>query len=118
MTWESVPAAVWAFLNSPLGITAVAAVVLYLLRRLYAAHPAWEDYEGAIISAVKFAEKQVPDDAGDTATARFQAALAYVLRIYEEIHGKAPDAQTQASLEEGIRLKHADLEALGTLSSE
>ncbi len=108
--------AVWTFLNSPLGITAVAALVLYLLKKARERYPAWMDYEGAIVEAVKFAEKQIPDNHPSRAAARFDAALRYVLRIYDEVNGAAPKKIVVESLKEGVRVKHAELEASGVLT--
>ena len=105
----------WTFLNSPLGITAVAAVVLYLLKRARERYPAWMDWEGSIVEAVKLAEKNIPDDADNKALRRFNDALAYVLRVYQEANGKMPPARQRREIEEGIRLKHAELEATGGL---
>ena len=115
MTTEQVLAMVWAAVNSPLGIAVVAAVALWALNRLYAARPEWAKYEGAIISAVKFAEKQIPDDVENKGLARLDAALKYVVGVYEEIEGKRPSAATTAALKEGIQITHADLEAAGAL---
>jgi len=108
--------ALWTFANSPLGITAIAAVLLYLLKRAREHYPAWREWEGAIIEGIKFAEKHVPDDAENKSLRRFNDALAYVLRIYHETTGAMPSASEKRAIEEGIRIKHADLEAAGNLS--
>jgi len=107
--------AIWTFLNSPLGITAVAAVALYLLKRARERYPAWMDWEGTIVEAVKHAEKAIPDDAENKSLRRFNDALAYVLRVYQETGGGTPPARQRREIEEGIRLKHAELEAAGGL---
>ncbi len=108
--------AVWEFLNSPLGITLAAAVVLYVLQRLRASYPQWAKYEGAIIEAIKYAEKTIPDDHPDRAVARFDTALAYVLRLYREANkGRLPGSAEVQAIKEGIRVKHAQLEAAGAL---
>lgn len=112
---DAVLNAIWTFLNSPLGITAVAAVVLYLLKRARERYPAWMDWEGSIVEAVKHAEKAVPDDAENKSLRRFNDALAYVLRVYQEASGTMPSSRERRDIEEGIRLKHAELEATGAL---
>ncbi len=112
---DAVLNAIWTFLNSPLGITAVAAVVLYLLKRARERYPAWMDWEGSIIEAVKLAEKNIPDDADNKSLRRFNDALVYVLKVYQEANGKMPSEQERREIEEGIRLKHAELEATGAL---
>jgi len=106
---------IWDFLNSPAGITLVAGVVLALLNKLYAGKPAWQKFEGAIIEACKYAEKIVPNETENKGLQRLDEALKYVERIYYEVKGVAPTGKVQQSLKEGIRIKHAELEAAGTL---
>jgi len=107
--------AVWAFLNSPVGITAVAAVVLLILNRIYAKKPLWQTLEGTIIGAVKTAEKAIPDDAENAGVKRLDHALKYVLSVYEEIvKRRATDAES-AAIKDGIQVVHDKLEASGTL---
>jgi hypothetical protein len=115
MNVETILSAAWAALNSPAGIAVVAGLILWLLNRLWAARPEWQKYEGAIISAVKFAEKEIPDDVSNKGLARLDAALRYVLRAYEEATGRRATAKTTADLKEGIQLTHARLEAEGAL---
>jgi len=107
--------ALWTFANSPLGIAAISAACAYLLGRLFIARPAWREWEGAIIEAIKMAERQIPDDAENKSLRRLNAALAYVLRIYHEAQGKMPSPRETQALKEGIRIKHAQLEAAGNL---
>ena len=103
--------AIWGVMNSPAGITVAAAVILWVLNRVYASKPAWQAYEGTIIAAVKFAEKNIPDDSGNTALARLDAALKYVLTAYTEATGKVATPEVTRELKEGIQVKHAELEA-------
>ena len=107
--------AVWAALNSPVGIALIASGVLLLLNRLYKWRPAWQQYEGAVIAAVKWAEKQIPDSTPNHGMQRLDVALKYVLRIYEETTGKRATPKIEAEFADGIQLKHAELEAAGTL---
>jgi len=116
MNWEWILTTVWAVLNSPVAITAVAAVVLWLLNKLYAAKPGWKSFEGAIISGVKLAEKQIPDDTPNKGLARLDAALRYVLKVHQEVTDRAAKPSEVANLREGIQIKHAELEAAGNLS--
>jgi len=107
--------AIWTFLSSPLGVTCVAAIFLYLLKRARERYPAWMEWEGTIVAAIKHAEKAIPDDTENTALRRFNDALAYVLHVYQEANGTMPSARERREIEEGIHLKHADLEAAGLL---
>ena len=70
MNWNGIINVVWSILNSPAGITALAALLLWGLNKLYASKPAWKAYEGSIISAVKWAEKEIPDDTPNKALNR------------------------------------------------
>ena len=115
MNWENVLSLVWSVVNSPVGIAAAAGLMLYLLNRLYAAKPAWQQFEGAIISAVKLAEKEIPDDVPNKGLARLNAALQYVLKVYQETEGKRASEKVAADLKEGIQIVHAELEAAGSL---
>ena len=112
---DTVLETIWKALNSPVGIAAVAGLVLWLLNRLYAARPAWKRYEGAIISAVKLAEKEIPDETPNAGLRRLDVALKYVLKVYAEMTGRQPSAKVAAELKEGIQIKHAELEAAGAL---
>lgn len=109
--------AIWEVVNSPLVIAGFAAVVVWLLNKLYSAKPTWEKFEGTIIAAVKAAEKAVPDDSESSAAQKLDAALKYVLSVYEEVEGKRADAATTAELTEAIQVTHAELETAGTLGS-
>lgn len=62
METENVLNVVWSIVNSPVGITVIASIVLWLLNKVYASKPLWQQYEGVIISGIKFAEKNIPDD--------------------------------------------------------
>jgi hypothetical protein len=115
MNVETILSAAWAALNSPAGIAVVAGLVLWLLNRVYAARPEWQKYEGAIISAVKFAEKDIPDSTPNKGLARLDAALRYVIRAYEEATGRRASPTVTADLKEGIQITHARLEAQGAL---
>jgi len=115
MNWDGIGGVIWSVLNSPAVIALLAGGFLWLLNRLYAARPAWQAFEGSIIAAVKWAEKEIPDDTPNKSLAKLNAALGYVLKVYEELRGKPADADTQAELREGIQIVHAELEASGNL---
>jgi hypothetical protein len=107
---------IWAALNSPAGIAAVAGLVLWAINKLYAARPAWQQYEGAIITGIKLAEKQIPDDTPNKSLAKADAALRYVLKVYAEANkGRQPNANALASIKDGIAVVHAELESAGGL---
>ena len=105
---------VWSVMNSPAIIALLAGGLLWLLNKFYAAKPAWQPMEGTIIAAVKWAEKEIPDDTPNKALVRLNAALGYVVKVYEQARGPATE-QVKAELREGIQIVHAELEAAGNL---
>ena len=115
MDWNDIGQITWNVLNSPAVIAVLAGGLLWLLNRVYAARPAWQAFEGSIIAAVKWAEKEVRDDNPNRALSRLDAALNYVLKVYEEARGRPADAKMKAELREGIQIVHAELEASGVL---
>ena len=115
MNWTAFLQVAWDVVNSPAVIALMAGALLWLLNRLYAAKPAWQAFEGTIIAAVKWAEKELPDDTPNKAMSRLDAALNYVLKVYEEARGTPADVQTKLELREGIQIVHAELEASGNL---
>lgn len=115
MDFNGIVQVIWNVLNSPAVIAVLAGGMLWLLNRLYAAKPAWQAFEGTIIAAVKWAEKEIPDDTPNKALNRLNAALNYVVKVYEEARGKRVDAKAKAELREGIQIVHAELEASGNL---
>ena len=115
MHWESVLAVIWAAVNSPIGITTVAAVLLYGMNKLYTAKPLWEKYEGAVIAGIKFAEKEIPDDVANKGLQRLDTALRYVLAVYEEAKGRKATAVEKQDLKNGVQIMHASLEASGSI---
>ena len=118
MNWTAFLQVAWDVVNSPAVIALMAGGLLWVLNRLYAAKPAWQAFEGTIIGAVKWAEKEIPDDTPNKAMGRLDAALNYVLKVYEEARGKPADAQTKNELREGIQIVHAELEAAGNLGAK
>jgi hypothetical protein len=115
MDIETVLSVVWNALNSPIGVSLVASAALWVINKLYTAKPAWQAYEGAIIKAVQWAEREIPDDSENKYIRRANSALQYVLKAYERINGKCADAYMTAQLEQGIEVVHTDLEAAGVL---
>ena len=115
MNAETILNFIWRALNTPVAITGMAGVFLWLLNRLYAAKPGWASYEGAILSGIKFAEKEVPDSASRKGLARLDTALKYVLKVYAQTNGKRASAKIAAEIREGIQITDDKLEAVGRL---
>lgn len=116
MNLDAILIGLWQVVNSGPAIMAMAALLGWLLTKLFNMRPAWEAYEGTIISAIKHAEKAVPDDSSNKAIARLDEALRYVLKIYAETNrGQPPSDAVVRELREGIQITHDRLESRGTL---
>jgi hypothetical protein len=106
---------IWNAINAPAGITLLAGGLLWGLNALYAKVPGWKKYEGTIISAVRFAEKEIPDSTSNKSLKRLDVALNLVLKVYEETTGKPASDKIAADLTEGIKIVHSRLESEGML---
>ena len=115
MAMDVVVAGVWALMNSPVGVSVVASIALWAINRLYAAKPEWQAYEGALIKAVQWAEKEIPDNAENKYLRRADLALQYALKAYERINGYRANDRMREQLAQGIEVVHTDLEAAGVL---
>ena len=115
MTLEIFVGVIWAALNSPVGVTTVASIALWALNKLYAARPEWQKYEGAIIRAIQWAEREIPDNVEHKHLKRADRALKYVLQAYERINGRRAGERMKEQLIQGIEVVRTDLEAAGVL---
>jgi len=115
MTWEIALGLVWTALNSPVGVSVVASIALWLINKVYAARPAWQQYEGALIKAVQWAEREIPDNADNKYMLRADLALQYALKAYERMNGKRADARMREQLAMGVEIMHVELEQTGVL---
>lgn len=105
------------YLWSSAGIAAVIGSLLWFARRLFGDTPRWAAFEGAIIEAVRLAEKVIPDDAENKSVRRLNNALKRVLSEYTERTGKAPSRKVAFDFREGIRIVHDVMSASGELKS-
>lgn len=107
-------AQVWAYLNTSAGVTVLLGVITWILGRVFTAKPEWrvvyDTYRPALMQAVKFAEKEIPDDSPNRVLARVDAALHKAIQIDAAINSHSADAITQA-----IAMVHADAEAAGNI---
>lgn len=76
---------VWKFLNTPIGLSVVGSILLFILGKIFTAKPTWKKYVDKygplIMAAVKKAEKAIPDDVENKAVKRLDEALKYVLAV-------------------------------------
>jgi len=115
MTYDIALSLVWTALNSPVGITAVASVALWVLNKVYAWRPEWQAYEGAIIKGIQWAEREIPDGSENKYMLRADLALQYALKAYERMNDKRADARMREQLAMGVEIVRSDLEASGVL---
>jgi hypothetical protein len=109
------------FLNSSVGIALVWAgmvgLFMWLASRSNPFQEKWKAWEGSIITGIKLAEKEIPDDTPNSGLAKLDAALRFVLNAYAEANnGKQPSAKEVEQIRQGIQIKHADLDRFGGLS--
>jgi hypothetical protein len=100
---------IMGFLNSEVGKVVVAAILALILGKVFTAKPKWkkyyEKYRPILMQAVKFAEKQVPDDTENKPKAKLDAALKYVLDLDKKLEAKDKEAMKAA-----ITAVHAEAE--------
>ena len=114
---------VWTFLNSGIGFTLVwAAMVgffIFLASKFNPLQEKWKQYEGSIITGIKLAEKQIPDDTPNSGLAKLDSALRFVLNAYAEANnGKKPSDALVEQIKQGIQIKHSELDRWGGLESK
>ena len=121
MNDETIINALGQFFNSGFGFAvtwaAVVGFFIFLASKFNPLQEAWKKYEGSIITGIKLAEKQVPDDTPNAGLAKLDAALKFVLDAYAEANkGKQPSAKLVEEIKQGIQIKHSDLDRFGGLS--
>jgi len=109
------------FLNSGIGFALVWAgmvgVFMWLASKFNPFQEKWKAWEGSIITGIKLAEKEIPDDTPNAGLAKLDAALRFVLKAYADANnGKQPSAKLVEEIKQGIQIKHSDLDRFGGLS--
>jgi hypothetical protein len=121
MNAETIINALGQFFSSGFGFAvtwaAVVGFFIFLASKFNPLQEAWKKYEGSIITGIKLAEKQVPDDTPNAGLAKLDAALKFVLDAYAEANkGKQPSDKLVEEIKQGIQIKHSDLDRFGGLS--
>lgn len=98
---------IWEVLNSPLVISMLASGLVLILNAIYAKKPLWKSYEGTIMSAIRYAEKAIPDGTPNGGVAKLDEALKFVLKVYEARTGTQATSAVTAELKEAIQVAHA-----------
>ena len=109
------------FLNSGIGFALVWAgmvgLFMWLASKFNPFQEKWKAWEGSIITGIKLAEKEIPDDTPNSGLAKLDAALRFVLKAYADANnGKQPPAKLVEEIKQGIQIKHSDLDRFGGLS--
>jgi hypothetical protein len=121
MNIETILKGLWTFLNSGPGYALIWAGMvgffIFLYSRFNPFQEKWKEWEGSIITGIKLAEKQIPDDTPNGGLAKLDAALRFVLNAYAEANnGQSPSAKIIEQIKQGIQIKHNELDRLGGLS--
>ena len=103
-----------AILTSPALVTLIISLLAYAAARLFA-RPAWQQYEGLMISAVKMAEKMIPDNVEHRAMRRADEALKEFIAAYTRIYQADPPATLLREVQLNLPVVHDALEAEGAL---
>lgn len=77
----------------------------------------FKKYEGYAITAVKAAEKAIPDDAENKGFRKLDYALRVFIEKYTKATGVKPDEATMAKIEAWISVVHNAVEEAGTLKT-
>ena len=102
---------IWTFLNSEVGITIVGFILVIVAGKVFTAKPQWkvyaDKYRPQVVTAIKWAEKQIPDDHENKSVERFNAALKFLLSVNAKFN--------QDALKETITAVHAEMEKDGNV---
>jgi hypothetical protein len=94
----------------------VGAFVTYIVKWLASKDgEKFKKYEGWAITAVKAAEKAIPDDTGDKGARKLDFALRLFLAKYTKATGVEPDANAVGQIESWVSEIHEMLEEAGVL---
>lgn len=102
-------------LNQPVVVTFIVTGFAWLIAKLFTAKPEWIKYEGFMISAVKFAEKEIPDGTINAGLARADAALKAFIAAYERQYKAHPTQKLVDAVKLNMPLIHQMLESEGAL---
>jgi len=116
---KSVMAFLWEKMNTPAGLELVAIFCAFVAGKIYLTKPKWkkyyDDYQGYLVAAIKFAEKTVPKgDNATTAERRATAALNYALGVIQA-GKKNPSVLDKDALGQALNVVHDEADSNSTL---
>lgn len=121
---SSIGTLIWTFVNSPVGVSIISGLVLFILARVWKAKPAWEkvynEHKGLFFDAVRTAEAAIPNDVEGTAGKRADAALQLILKLEHSIARKSKNdlrlaldkAHTELEVKAEVKARRARLDRL------
>ena len=77
----------------------------------------YKKYEGYAITAIKAAEKAIPDDVSNKGAKKLDFALKVFLDKYTKATGVSPDDATLAKIEDWLAVVHNVIDEAGTLKT-
>ena len=110
MNWNLVLSVLVSVIGSVAGLAALSSVVAWIVRKTPPKVQAWiERYDGILLAAVKFAEKNTTDGT------KIDTALDYFINFLEEFEKVDLTLAEKGELKSELSKAHAELEAAGTL---
>jgi len=113
---SGIGSAIWAFMNSSVGVTVVAFLLSVVVGKVFTAKPKWKQYVlkygPEIMQAVKVAEKKIPDGSGSVGLARLDEALKYLKELEPKLKGAMEN-----DLKQALTAIHAKAESSGNLNT-
>lgn len=100
---------VLAILSNPSVVAIMISILVVLLRALFTRQTKWKEYVGYAIQAVRYAEKQIPDDTPNAGMKRFDQALKHVLQVWERVEGRQATEKEAAQLGNLVNKAHAEI---------
>ena len=99
----------WAQLNTGAGMALIVGLWSWIIVKVFTKKPTWQkyydQYKGHLIEAVKFAEKNIPDDTANKGAARLDMALKYFVKLQD-----IPTADTDHAAQ-ALKVVHAEAQA-------
>lgn len=101
-------------LGSSAGVTVLAAILAWILGKIFLAKPEWkviyDRYQPAFMAAVKYAEKVIPNEVNNAGMQRLDLALQKVIQIEAALNSVPTSILTQV-----MNMVHAEAEAKGNI---
>lgn len=100
----------WGLMNTPMGFAISGFIILFVINKIFDKRPGWSKYEGFMISAIRQAEKWIPNDTDSNVLGKADKALEYFIKSYEKAKGKKPSKKVLADVQNGMSIVHHKIE--------